>query len=351
MSNRKKVLIWLVIIGSIIFLANADLSRETWTSILSFTVPLALFLYIRYEIKTLEIDKICQSINKRFRLIEHRIGCGDSDEKSKIAKPVAYKIQLGLLPHWEKILEKLAEQNEQKPDDFIEEILNDKELGIKKREGLFGKYFWFDIYQDEFSGIRQVWSRHHKALGDSWSIKGFLFEPWPRSIFYPPPEKYKKYIANYVSQYLTLAPHFARFDWLNGQGLFPAKNDVFKGGKIAKIPYYDIIQLLLEIGKGFDVADNAIQQFPKELQKRLEESNIRYDNEPYSFQDYGTEFDVSKDEDFDRNESGRNDEQWFKDRGIKLYQEKVDSHVFHTPHYSVSISLMIFEPPHLPYRR
>lgn len=60
----------------------------------------------------------------------------------------------------------------------------------------------------------------------------------------------------------------------------------------------------------------AIKQFPKELQKKLEESNIRYDKEPYSFQDYGTEFDFSKDENFDINEIGWNDEQWFMDRGV-----------------------------------
>jgi hypothetical protein len=52
------------------------------------------------------------------------------------------------------------------------------------------------------------------------------------------------------------------------------------------------------------------------LQKKLEESNIRYDNEPYSFQDYGTEFDFSKDENFDINEIGWNDKQWFMDRGV-----------------------------------
>ena len=340
MSRKKKLLIRLAIIGGIILLAKADFSRETWTTILVFAIPIALF-YTWYEIRTLEIDKVCQSIGARFRSIERHLGLLDiPNEKDLIAKPVAYKIHLGLLPHWEKILEKLAEQNEQKPNGFLEEILNDKELGIEKGKGLFGKDFWFDIYQDEFSGMRQIWSHDHKALVDGCSITGRLFEPWTIFSHIEP----KKYAANYIRQSLTLTPHRAWFDRLS------CKNDVFKDGKLSKIPYYNIIQLLLELGKGFEATEYAIKQFPKELQKKLEESNIRYDHEPYSFQAYGTEFDFSKDEDFDTDEHGWNDEQWFKDRDVKLYQEMADYHVFHAPYYSVSISLKIFKPPHLPYR-
>lgn len=356
MSNRKKVIIWLVVIGGIVFLAKANLSQETRTAILLFTVSVALFWYIRYEIKTLEIDKVCQSIDRRFRLIERHLGLLDvPNEKDLIAKPVAYKIHLGLLPHWEKILEKLAEQNEQKPDDFIEEILNDKELCIEKGVGLCWKDFWFDIYHNEFSGMRQVWSHQHKTLVDSWVIKGFLFEPWSMLSGAIP----KKYIYNYVSQQLTLTPYGAWFekfysenDVIKGKTVTLSTgtpyNDVFKGGKIANIPYFNIRKLLLELGKGFEAAEYAINQFPKELKQKLEENNVKYDNEPYSFQDFGNES-CRENEDFGSNEHEWNKKQWFKDKGVKLYQRMVDSHVFHTPYYSVSIGLEIFEPPRLPY--
>ncbi|MBW8040002.1 MAG: hypothetical protein FVQ85_08395 [Planctomycetes bacterium] len=342
MSNKKKALICLVVIWGIGLLVKTFLSQKIGTWILYFVAITVVWWFIEYVvIETLAIDKMCKSIDRRFRRIEHTLGLLDDDtnEKDLIAKPVAYKIHLGLLPHWEKILERLAEQNEQKPDSFfeeisnyLEEISNDKELGIEKGEGLYGKSFWYDIYQDELSGMRQVWSHEHKTLVDGCLVEGRLFEPWP--IY-----EHKKYTANYVKQRLTLLPYTARFDRLS------CENDVFKDGKIAYIPYFDIIKLLLELSKILTPHSYAIQKFPKELQKKLEESNIRYDNEPYSFWDYGTESDFSKDEDFDINEIGWNDEQWFKDRGIKLYQKMADSHVFHAPFYSVSISLEIFEPP------
>lgn len=337
------------------FLVQTLFSQKIGTVILFLAFFLFVYWSIEELIETSEIDKKCRSINKRFSLIEKRLGLLDeTDEKDLIAKPVAYKIQLGLLPHWEKILEKLAEQNEQKPDDFIKEIVNDKELGIETGEGLYWKDFWFNIYQDEYSGMRQVWSHHHKAMADSWLIQGHLFEPWPIISLSTP----KKYTYNYVSQLFTLTPWracFERFysenDVIKGRTVNPNTgtpyNDVFKDGKIAEIPYFEITKLLLELGKILTPHDYAIKQFPKELKQKLEENNVKYDNESYSFS-----FNNLNTNNGDSDKSGLdrwNNTQWFKDRGVELYQDTVESHAFHTPYYSVSISLEIFESTNLPY--
>jgi len=289
----------------------------------------------------------------------------DDNVKDRIAKPVAYKIGLGLWPHWDKILEKLAEQNGQKPEDFAKEILNliagdqassdtiqnpvEKDFdeaiynSIGKREGLFGKYFWFDIYQDELSGMRLVWSHHLKNMLDRPVMSGRLFEPWP---FLSCP---KKYPSNYVSSSLELKPNGARFDrGFNPLVDWSIENDVFEDGRVAYVPFDDIIQLLLELGKGFDAAGYAIKQFPEELKQRLEKNNIEYNNQPLSFLDGGI---IKGDVEFDRSEHDRNNEEWFKNRGVKLYKQTVDGtfstspyehHVFHAPYYSVSINLKIF---------
>jgi hypothetical protein len=280
----------------------------------------------------------------------------DTYEKDRITKPVAYKIELGLLPHWDKIFEKLAEQNEQKPEDFVKDIQNlmagdqaasdtiqnpavkdlDEAIysSIGKREGLFGKEFWFDIYQDELSGMRLVWSHRLKHMLDRPVMSGHLFEPWP---FLSCP---KKYPYNYVSRHIELKPNGARFD---DDHLSSVENDVFENGRVAYVPFDDIIQLLLELGKGFNAAGYAIKQFPEELKQRLEKNNIEYNNQPLSFL-YGG---ISKgDVEFGRSEHDRNNEEWFKNRGVKLYKhdfEIGDAHVFHAPYYSVSINLKIFE--------
>jgi hypothetical protein len=277
----------------------------------------------------------------------------DANEKDRIAKPVAYKIELGLWPHWDKILEKLAEQNGQKPDDFLEEI--GKELGFEKGvfpkkpdgdlyTGLFKEHFYFKIYRDELSGMKMVWSHHHKSLVDSPTIFGNIFEPCSRLIYS------KKYASHYVTRALKFGPEGARFDRFYDPFLFsPIKNDVFEDGKVAYIPFYDIIQLLLELGKGFDAAGFAIKQFPEELKQRLEKNNIEYNNQALSFLDGGIR---KGDVEFDRSEHDRNNEEWFKNRGVKLYKQILDvnnahtlddSHVFHAPYYSVSINLEIFK--------
>lgn len=195
----KKGFIWLIVIGGIGFLINISFSQEVRVWMLVFAGIIFIWGFFRDDDKALEINKMFQSIDNRFLQIERYLGLlNEANEKDRIAKPAAYKIHLGLLPHWKKILEKLAEQNGQKPDDFLEEILNSKELGIKKGEGLFEGDFWFDIFQDEFSGMKQVWSHHHRAIVDGHTIAGRLFEPWP--FFSCPP----KYASNYVSRLLTL---------------------------------------------------------------------------------------------------------------------------------------------------
>lgn len=106
--------------------------------------------------------------------------------------------------------------------------------------------------------------------------------------------------------------------------------------------------MLLELGKGFDAAGYAIKQFPEKLKKELEESNVEYDNEPFSFRPGRANNDLSKStdlyegKDLDKSEHGWSDKEWFKNKGVKLYQQKVNYHAFHTPYYSISIGLEIF---------
>ena len=316
MSRKKKIFISLVVIVGVLYLSFGNPRKETRTAISVIAGGLAIAWIIQHEGR--EIDERFRKIDNRFRRIENSLGLlYDADEKEQLSRPVSYKISLGLLPHWEDILKKLADQNKQQPDEFLEAIFKDQDLGIKKRECLFGKDFWFVIFNDEISGMQQVWSNQHKNFVDCPEVYGRIFEPWP--LLGP-----GKYATNLVSKHLTLNPRRAGFD--------------AKDGDIANIPYSDILRLLLDLGKyTYGGAEYAIKEFPEQLKKKLQENNVRYDNNPWSFR-----FKNNGGENSDKVEHGLNNDEWLRNKGAKLYQQGVDQHVFHTPYYSVSISLEIF---------
>jgi len=322
MSRKKKALIWLVVIAGILYLSFGNPSKETITLVIVLAGFYVLLWVINHEIKS-----FTDELDRRLRKVENHLGLlseYDADEKERLSRPVSYRISLGLLPNWAEIIKKLAEQNKQKPDEFLKEIFEDKELGIKEGEGLFGKYFWFVISKDELTGMDWIWSCHHKNFVDRPEIEGWIFESWPFSLVTRP--TVQKYGDNLVTRSLQLSPRGARF---------------VGEEKIAEIPYYDILRLLLDLEKYTDGGTmHSIKEFPEELRKEFEENSIRYDNDPWSFLYYRED----EGDDFDKSENQLNNDKWLKNKGVKLYNRYVDCHVFHAPYYSVSIELNIFTP-------
>lgn len=327
MSNRKKGLVALIVIGAIGLFTKNFISPKIGGWILSFAAITFLWWLIEYIIlPSLEIDKICNSIDNRFRRIEKPFGLlDDVDEEDVSSKLISYRIKLVLMPQWEEILKKLASQNNQHPDEFIKEIFNDDTVD----KGLFGKWFRFVIFQDEISGIQQIWSDYHKTFLDTVNVEDQIFKGFDFLSVLSKDSDKSKYSDNFVIRPFGVTPCLAYF----------ARD--FGGDTLSKIPYYEIIRLLKYIGK--NTYQYAIKRFPDDLKKELEENKITYKVETSPLDDYI----------IDENFSGKpneynNNKKWAKDRGIELYDFTVEKHIFETQYYSISINLETFEPSQQP---
>lgn len=244
-------------------------------------------------------------------------------------KPVSYKLVVVLSPNWDNILKKLADQNKQKPEEFIEEIFRDEKLDlnndIDKEASLFGKSFRFVIFYHGISQMYQIWSDHLKTFVDEARIDGRVFGASGLSWI-----GHEKYSDKLVSKPLILTPEYVAFDtyWVPELRLH----------ELARIPYHHVLRLLLHIGKENSWAPaHAIKKFPKELKKELNENNVKYEPEvPLS------PVPVEKGEDFDKSDLELNKSEWFVNKGVELFKQEVEYHKFSTPYYSVLFNLEIF---------
>lgn len=336
MSNRKKALIWLVVIWGIGLLVKTFLSQKIGTWIFYFAACTFVWWFIEYVvIETLAIDKMCKSIDKRFRRIEQPLGLlDDTNEEDMTSKPVSYRIELVLMPQWEEILKKLADQNKQKPEEFIDEIFKDGKLNLndeyEKNAGLlnYEKWFRFFIFQDGVSGMQQIWSDYHKTFLDEVKVEGYVFGSGGITWLFHP-----KYSDKLVSKPLILTVGSAYFEISE-----------FKSHVLSSIPYRGIIQLLKYIGKNTGTGtQHAIKRFPDDLKKELEEDKIVYKIKTSSLDEHVI------DENFNGSVSEYNNKsKWAKDKDVELYDQQVENHIFASQYYSLRISLETFETPRQP---
>ena len=248
-----------------------------------------------------------------------------------VSKSISHKLVIGLSPNWDSILKKLADQSKQKPEDFIQEIYKDEKLNlnnnVEKESSLFGKSFRFVIFYHAVSKVYQIWSDHDKTFVDEVKIQGMVFGSSSISWI-----GHKKYSDNLISKPLILTPEYAAFD------TYLAPDELILN-KLATIPYYHILTLLLDIGKRDPLATaQVIKKFPEELQKELDENNVKYEPEV----ELSTSPD-EKDEDFNKSDLVLNRSEWFLNKGVELYEQEAEWHKFSTPYYSVLFDLEIFE--------
>lgn len=244
---------------------------------------------------------------------------------------ISYKLVVSLSPNWDVIIKSLADQCKQKPEDFILEIFKDEQLNlnnnIQKEASLFGKSFRFVLFYHADSKVYQIWSDHAKTFVDEVKIQGMVFGTDGISWIV-----HKKYSDKLISKPLILTPDYAAFD------TYLAPDELILN-KLATIPYYHILRLLLDIAKQEPSASaQVIKKFPKELEKELNENNVKYEPEVAL-----SKVPVEKDEYFNKSDLVLNRSEWFLNKGVELYEQEAEWHKFSTPYYSVLFDLEIFE--------
>ncbi|HAL44606.1 MAG: hypothetical protein A2Y12_18150 [Planctomycetes bacterium GWF2_42_9] len=325
MNNKMKLgLLTLIAIGLIV---QTFFSQKIGTVIL--IISAIIFVAWVFD------ESIATNINpiyKRLERIEKPLGLLDSvTDEDTLKKPLSYRINLVLMPQWEEILKKLASQNNQTPEEFIKEIFSDEKLNLNnedKSKNLFGKFFSFVIFQDEITGMEQIWSDYHKTFVNKITVCGQTFAGLD-TLTALSENSNRKYADNLISKPLILKPNLAAFDELYYQQNLHLH-------VLSNIPYYDIIRLL-KYTTGYH--QYAIKRFPDDIKKKLDEENVKYKISTGSFEEHA----ILVGENFNGKANEYYNNKWGKDRGIELYNQEVEEHIFETQYYSISISIESFE--------
>ena len=82
----------------------------------------------------------------------------------------------------------------------------------------------------------------------------------------------------------------------------------------------------------------AIKTFPGELQEKLTLHDVHYDK--FDYEDYGTGLPFDEEKQAELSES---EQEWCKQTGVEVYDERMRRHTFITRCFSIGIHLEVFE--------
>ena len=305
---------WLPIIAlAVVF---ADFTPGTKTAVVLAVIG---FFYARH-------------LSGRIRSIEdsesRKLTVSTKEEKA----PLSYRVDLVLQPDWSALLAKLSSDNQQSVDDFVKGLAEDKKLGIKPGQGLYGKSFRFVHFYNGLSQMEQIWSDYHNTFVSEIEVHGKILEGEnPLGWVFDVPEGYER---SHIRDFLVITPEFLGF-----HTVLPLPNDVMDEDKLSKIPYRDIIRFLLELyehnkwGKGAMV---AIKTFPREIQAKMTLHDVHYDKSDY--EDYGTGLPFEE----KLAELSESEQEWCRQTGVEVYDERMRRHTFVTRYFSIRIHLEVF---------
>jgi hypothetical protein len=325
---------WLVLIAGAlcVFLLDEYISKKTRNAIALFGGACIFVWFLGEAIKSgvRDVETGLVWLTKRVARIENALQEPRTDNiEERLSRPVSYELRLILIPHWIEIIEEFARRRKQSSEALFA-VLEARAADYKDRKGLCGKDFHFRIFGDEASGLRQIWSDHDRTFVDRIIVSGDVFDPGDQLPVLS--DLHEKYIQHEIPTGIECTPGGLS---LTGESFF------FKSFPLAMLPYRRIERLLLNLGKCDDWgAEHAIKTFPKQLQKEMDENSIKYDNDPYGFEDDDVK---ESDTDLDRSDDRLNAEEWFKSEGIELYDEQdIDWNAFHAPYYTASFCLKVF---------
>ncbi len=302
-----KVVIWLLAVAGVLYCCFGNLSQETTIGIavVAGAFILVRFLQLDIDAEVGRLDKELHFMDERFRGIENHLGLSYGDHiEEKLLRPISYEIYLILIPHWAEILDEFAKRRKHSYE-LLQKVFQSKQLDIELRKALLGKDFRFRIFQNG-SGMKQIWSDHHKTFVDEIVVSGDVFEP--RDQLPELTNLSQEYINNEIPTGIECTP-----EQLSLEG-----RPLFQSSPLAKIPYGRIQKLYMNLGKYADeAAGHAIKQFPPGLKSKMEENNVQYDNNLWKhIREYE---DAQADEDFDNTDHHLNNEGWMEKKGIQLY--------------------------------
>ena len=242
----------------------------------------------------------------------------------------SYQVRIVLAIEWIEIIRWCFPELKTKEEawEFIHSLYNDSNLGLIEGGGLFQKNFIFVEIYDGVSGLNLNWVDNYKEFKGELEIQDYVFTGKDQRNI--PIALWEKFRGNPLSRRMVISPYLIGFrsDLPDG--------DMGENDKISKIPYPDIVGFFADVYRnagGLSAEERAVKKFPDALQKYLEKCHVKYNLQDY--EDYGTGVEFHKEE-------FKYESKWLKRKDIELYDQRMKSHIFKTPYYSISLQMKFF---------
>lgn len=233
----------------------------------------------------------------------------------------AYRIKLAVCPKWEAILPIVPEEYAKYPSSFFAKMMDDSELEIDKEQSLLNKEFHYTIFEDEASGMSQVWSHLDKSFVDDMDVVGNIVSGNIEKI----QEKYKVKKGILNARALIIRP------WEIGYAHEVIPDiDMDRDRILSQIPYGETLHHLKKLHAAWGGAMKGILKFPDKLQKEFDKYGVKY--ETWDNQDWGTGLEF---------EGKPLEPKYAKDvkakSGFEISDDTMRSHGFSTKYYQYRI--------------
>lgn len=230
--------------------------------------------------------------------------------------PLSYQINLLLEPNWRKIATWLFPQfkTEKEAGEYLSKLIN--KYKVDQNISLYLNQFGFVEFYDAVSGLNPIWSNRSRSFVPHLETSGWFLIDEDGKIENELASKNRDGAERSLG--LSISPHRIATD---------------DGEVISKIPYDDIINLLVQIQKETGLAHREIKKFPENFRKIFDENNISYE----------ADFDI-----YTRRESNadpaKHDLALLNKIGVEMSDQTVEAHVFKTPYYSIWFNAIFFKP-------
>jgi len=267
-------------------------------------------------------------VEGRFKRIEKHINISNRPSDVDLSQPVSYEVEVIVEPDWLEVIKWCFPNLKiwKEVNKFAEELFDDKDLKLDKEKSLFNKSaFVFTEFYDAVSGLNPIWSYHYKSFIDEVRVLGWVFAPsdeFGKSIW-------DKFPSNRIRRLMSISPAGIGFrsDLPDGAML----DEDFVG----QFPYSRVISFFADVERysGAIWGGNLmIKKFPKDLQELFEKHHVVYD--PWNYEDYGTGIEAKQD---------LVKSEWLEAKGVEMYDQKMKSHTFKMPTYTVTIRMRFFQ--------
>ncbi|HOY10181.1 MAG TPA: hypothetical protein PLB05_08925, partial [Candidatus Omnitrophota bacterium] len=179
----------------------------------------------------------------------------------------AYRIKLAVCPKWDAILPIVPQEYVKCPSSFFAKMMDAPELEIDKEQSLLNKEFHYTIFEDEASGMSQVWSHLDKSFVDDMDVFGDIISGNIDKI----QEKYKvkEGILNNLDTFV-IRPYEIGY---SPEVIPYGKHYLYR--TLSQIPLDSILHHLKILNAAWGEDMRGILKFPDKLQKAFDDNGVK----------------------------------------------------------------------------